>query len=212
MRIIGGKFKGKKILEPQDKQTRPLKDLTKESIFNIINHSNKFSININKAIVLDLFSGVGSFGIECLSQGANHVTFIEKYDGVLPILKKNLNNLKSEINYEIIESDILNRFEFKSLKLKYDLIFLDPPYKEKALENILNTIIENKILKKNGIIIIHRHKKENDKIYATGGRVLNFISLSDDFLQARNEVHQCIKKLDWNGGFYRKDIGFKVID
>ena len=63
MRIIGGKFKGKKILEPQDKQTRPLKDLTKESIFNIINHSNKFSININKAIVLDLFSGVGSFGI-----------------------------------------------------------------------------------------------------------------------------------------------------
>ena len=58
MRIIGGKFKGKKILEPKDKQTRPLKDLTKESIFNIINHSNKFSININKANVLDLFSGV----------------------------------------------------------------------------------------------------------------------------------------------------------
>ena len=93
MRIIGGKFKGKKILEPQDKQTRPLKDLTKESIFNIINHSNKFSININKANVLDLFSGVGSFGIECLSQGASHVTFIEKYKGVLPILKNNLNIL-----------------------------------------------------------------------------------------------------------------------
>ena len=163
MRIIGGKFKGKKILEPKDKQTRPLKDLTKESIFNIINHSNKFSININKANVLDLFSGVGSFGIECLSQGVSHVTFIEKYEGVLPILKKNLNNLKSEINYEIIESDILNRFEFKSLKLSYDLVFLDPPYKEKALENILNKIIENKILKKNGIIIIHRHRKEIDK-------------------------------------------------
>ena len=73
MRIIGGKFKGKKILEPKDKQTRPLKDLTKESIFNIINHSNKFSININKANVLDLFSGVGCFGIECLSQGARHL-------------------------------------------------------------------------------------------------------------------------------------------
>ena len=163
MRIIGGIFKGKKILEPQDKQTRPLKDLTKESIFNIINHSNKYSININKANVLDLFSGVGSFGIECLSQGASHVTFIEKYEGVLPILKKNLNNLKSEINYEIIESDILNGFELKSLKLSYDLIFLDPPFKEKALENILNTIIENKILKKKGIIIIHRHKKEIDE-------------------------------------------------
>ena len=55
-------------------------------------------------------------------------------------------------------------------------------------------------------------KKKNKKIYATGGRVLNFISLSDDFLHARNQVHQYIKKLDWNGGFYRKDIGFKVID
>ena len=163
MRIIGGKFKGKKLIEPKDKETRPLKDLTKESIFNIINHSNKFSININKANVLDLFSGVGSFGIECLSQGADHVTFIEKYDGVLPILKKNINNLKSEINYEIIENDILNNFEFKSLKLRYDIIFLDPPYKEKTLKNILNTIIENKILKDNGVIIIHRHKKEIDE-------------------------------------------------
>ena len=163
MRVIGGRFKGKKLLEPKDKETRPLKDLTKESIFNIINHSNKFSIEIKKAYVLDLFSGVGSFGIECLSQGADHVTFIEKYDGVLPILKKNINNLKSEINYEIIENDILNNFEFKSLKLRYDIIFLDPPYKEKALKNILNTIIENKILKDNGVIIIHRHKKEDDE-------------------------------------------------
>jgi len=163
MRVIGGRFKGKKLLEPKDKETRPLKDLTKESIFNIINHSNKFSIEIKKAYVLDLFSGVGSFGIECLSQGADHVTFIEKYDGVLHILKKNINNLKSEINYQIIENDILNNFEFKSLKLRYDIIFLDPPYKEKALKNILNTIIENKILKDNGVIIIHRHKKEIDE-------------------------------------------------
>ena len=163
MRVIGGKFRGKKLLEPQDKQTRPLKDLTKESLFNIINHSNKFSIDIKKAHVLDLFSGVGSFGIECLSHGASHVTFVEKYEGVLPILKKNLTNLKSEINYEVIESDILDNFEFKSLKLRYDIVFLDPPYKEKALENILNKIIENRILKESGIIIVHRHKKEIDE-------------------------------------------------
>ena len=55
MRIISGYFKGKKILEPKDKETRPLKDLTKESIFNILNHSNKFKINFEKSIVLDLF-------------------------------------------------------------------------------------------------------------------------------------------------------------
>ena len=73
MRIISGTFRGKKILEPKDNKTRPLKDLTKESIFNIINHSNKFEINLKIQIFLDLFSGVGSFGIECLSRGVKHV-------------------------------------------------------------------------------------------------------------------------------------------
>ena len=61
MRIISGLFKGKKLIEPKDLKTRPLKDLTKESLFNIIHHSNKFKILLNKAIILDIFSGVGSF-------------------------------------------------------------------------------------------------------------------------------------------------------
>ena len=88
MRIISGNFKGKKILEPKDIKTRPLKDLTKESIFNIINHSNKFNINIKNSIILDLFSGVGSFGIECLSRGAKHVTFVENYKWCFTNFKK----------------------------------------------------------------------------------------------------------------------------
>ena len=88
MRIISGIYKGKTILEPKDTKTRPLKDLTKESIFNIINHSNKFNINLTNSNVLDLFSGVGSFGIECLSRGVKKVTFVEKYHKVLPVLKK----------------------------------------------------------------------------------------------------------------------------
>ena len=78
MRIIAGNFKGKKILEPKDINTRPLKDLTKESIFNILKHSNKFDINIEGSSILDLFSGVGSFGVECLSRGAKHVTFVDR--------------------------------------------------------------------------------------------------------------------------------------
>ena len=69
MRIISGSFKGKKILEPKDINTRPLKDLTKESIFNILNHSNKFEVDLKSSNILDLFSRVGSFGIECLSRG-----------------------------------------------------------------------------------------------------------------------------------------------
>ena len=67
MRIISGIFRGKKLIQPNDNKTRPLKDLAKESIFNIIHHSNKLSIKIENSLILDLFSGVGSFGIECLS-------------------------------------------------------------------------------------------------------------------------------------------------
>ena len=85
-------------------------------------------------------------------------------------------------------------------------------YPDTYQKNILIENIENLNLDENNFIFHAGTKKENDKIYATGGRVLNFISLSDDFLQARDKVHEHIKKLDWCGGFYRRDIGFKVID
>ena len=167
MRVISGFFKGKKILEPKDIKTRPLKDLTKESIFNILNHSNKFETNFKNSKILDLFSGVGSFGIECLSRGVKNVTFVENYDGVLPILKKNLQNLKMIKNYEIIEKDINNEKLFENFKEKFDIIFLDPPYKDKELNNILRKILKANTLNKNGIIVIHRHKNEKDIIPKT---------------------------------------------
>ena len=163
MRIIGGNFKGKKILDPQDKKTRPMKDLTKESIFNVLIHSNKFSINIKNSIILDLFSGVGSFGLECLSRGAKYVTFVENYSGVLPILKKNLSNLETDENYQIIEDHISNKIDFKKIINKCDIIFLDPPYREKKLPIIIDQISKDRILSNDGIIIIHRHKKEEDQ-------------------------------------------------
>jgi 16S rRNA (guanine966-N2)-methyltransferase len=162
MRIIAGKLKGKKILEPRDINTRPLKDLTKESIFNIIIHSNKLNLRFENSKVLDLFSGVGSFGLECLSRGASNITFIENYLGVLPILKKNILNLNSQDNSLIIEIDIINNLNFKVFKRKFDIIFMDPPYKEKNLTNLLAKIIEFNILNDDGIIIIHRHKSEKD--------------------------------------------------
>ena len=96
MRIISGDFKGKKILLPKNKQTRPLKDLTKESIFNIINHSNLININLKNSNILDLFSGVGSFGLECLSRGALTVTFFENYINAIKILKLNISSLNSK--------------------------------------------------------------------------------------------------------------------
>ena len=164
MRIISGSFKGKKIFEPRDIKTRPLKDLTKESIFNIINHSKKFEINLENSNILDLFSGVGSFGIECLSRGVKKVVFVENYSAVLPILKKNLLSLKSINNYEIFEKNIYENEIFLKINKKFDIIFLDPPYKDKNLENLLINIYSSNILSKKGIIVIHRHKKEDDII------------------------------------------------
>ena len=171
MRIIAGTFKGKKILDPKDNLTRPLKDLTKESIFNIINHSNKFEINLKNSNILDLFSGVGSFGIECLSRGAKQVVFAEKYNAVLPILKKNLQSLKLIENYQIIEKDIYDLNFFRSLEKKFDIIFIDPPYKIKNLSKLLTNIHNNKFLKSNGLIILHRHKKEIDQ-FPTNFKIL----------------------------------------
>tara|TARA_Y100001954_G_scaffold197804_1_gene214861 strand:- start:558 stop:1070 length:513 start_codon:yes stop_codon:yes gene_type:complete len=143
-------------------KTRPLKDLVKESIFNIINHSKKFKIDLENANILDMFSGVGSFGIECLSRGVQEVVFVENYQGVIPILKKNLLNLKSVDNYKIIEKDIYNNNKIINLNIQFDIIFLDPPFKDKNLSIIFRKIKNENLLKETGIIILHRHKDEKD--------------------------------------------------
>ena len=169
MRIISGNFKGRKILTPNDIKTRPLKDLTKESIFNFLKHSNKFNVEIKNSVVLDLFAGVGSFGIECLSNEAKYVTFVENYNGVLPILKKNLSNLKLDKKYEIIEQNIFTGL--KLAKSNYDIIFLDPPYKDKNIAELIYKIFEINLLSKSGIIITHRNKNVKEK-YSKNFRIL----------------------------------------
>ena len=161
MRIISGKLKGKKLKDPIDKKTRPLKDMVKESIFNIINHSNKFTLDLEKSNILDLFSGVGSFGIECLSRGVKKVIFVESYDKVLDILDYNLKSLKLE-NYEILKKNIYEQNTFVNFNYKFDIIFLDPPYKEKNINDLFLMIFNNKLLNKNGIIILHRKKNDKD--------------------------------------------------
>lgn len=103
MRIISGQFKGRKIFEPKDKKTRPLKDLTKESIFNILQHSKKVNFNLKNTNILDLFSGVGSFGLEALSREANYVTFVENYLDVVSILEKNIKNFELNQKSKVIK-------------------------------------------------------------------------------------------------------------
>ncbi len=172
MRIISGYLKGKKINLPNDKTTRPLKDLTKESIFNIIKHSNLINLNLENSNVLDLFSGVGSFGLECISRGAKSVIFCEKYPDALKILKKNIIDFKCQKKTEVIVENIFNIKKIKQFKdKKFEIIFLDPPYNEKKLTNLVNDILSLELLRNNGIIIIHRHKKEKD-IYPKEFKIL----------------------------------------
>ena len=164
MRVIGGDLKGKKLLIPLDKSTRPLKDMVRESIFNILNHSSKVSKNINNSKVLDLFSGTGSFGIECLSRGAKEVIFFENYSNSLKILKKNIFNLKLEDKTKVYES---NAYDLKETNLKneiFDIIFLDPPFKDKEINILIDQIKMLKIANINTLIIIHRNKKSVDNI------------------------------------------------
>ena len=127
---------------------------------------------------------------------------------ILPKLKTNLVEiLEACCNKKLADINI----EWTNKK-SLCVVLCSKGYPDTYQKNILISNIENLNLEKNNFIFHAGTKKENDKIYAIGGRVLNFISLSDDFLQAREEVHQSIKKLDWGNGFYRKDIGFKVID
>jgi len=162
MRIIAGKIKGKKILLPPDKFTRPLRDLVKESIFNLITHSNKINFDIINSNVLDLFSGTGSFGLECLSRGANKVTFFENYPPVINILEKNIANTKFYNKSILFKYDCFSFFKRNENNYSYDLIFVDPPFKEKKTNKLLEIIRNKKIMKETGIIIIHRHKNDDD--------------------------------------------------
>ena len=163
MRIISGLNKGKKLIMPNDKKTRPLKDMAKESIFNVLTHASYINFHLKDSKVLDLFSGIGSFGLECISRGSKFVFFLENYPPVLEILKKNITNLKYENKSNVISIDAfeINKNFFK-IDQKFEIIFCDPPYKEKKIEVLIKNIIEMDLLEKNGIIIIHRKKGNLD--------------------------------------------------
>ena len=163
MRIISGIFKGKKLIIPKDKHTRPLKDNVKESIFNILEHSNLINYKISNSNVLDLFSGVGSFGLECISRKSRHITFFENYPPVLRILKKNIQNLNCYSKTKIVEGDVFGLERLNSNLKSYEFIFLDPPFKELRIKFLLNMLKHKKILKRHSIILIHRDKKTLDQ-------------------------------------------------
>lgn len=169
MRIISGTLKGKSINFLKNKNTRPLKDSVKESIFNILNHSNLIKTDIQNSNILDLYSGVGSFGIETLSRNAKRVTFIEKDINASNILKENLKKLsifqKSKIFTDKIEN-VLSRLEEK-----FNIFFLDPPFADENYFLNLELIKNRKIFEENHIVIIHREKRSKENF----GNILHIV-------------------------------------
>ncbi len=171
MRIISGKLKGRQIKFLKSKITRPLKDIVKENIFNILKHSNQIETQINKAKVLDLYSGVGSFGIECISRGAKNVTFVEKDQKIINLLKENLIKLSIANQAQVLNQEIKNINIF--FKNKYDIFFFDPPFKENNFIEILQKLNINKCFNNKHLVIIHREKNTYDKL----NEILNILMI-----------------------------------
>ena len=162
MRIISGLLKGKKIDFLKSSITRPLRDFVKENIFNILNHSKLISISLKNIKILDLYSGVGSFGVECVSRQIGETTFVERDKIALSILKKNIKKLNIENKTEIFEGNVSSYIEHT--KKKFDIIFFDPPFDENFFINDLKKIKESKITNNNHLVIIHREKSSEDDL------------------------------------------------
>ena len=155
LRVISGKYKGKVLLGFDISGTRPTMDRVKESLFGIIQNSVKGSV------CLDLFAGSGSLGIEALSNGADACYFVEKHNEIYDVLKKNLIGVS---DYELIKKDYKDALNcFVKTGVRFDIIFLDPPYKMCLINDILNFIYDNDLLNKSGIIVC---EYENELVFS----------------------------------------------
>jgi 16S rRNA (guanine966-N2)-methyltransferase len=173
MRIISGFLKGKKIEFLKSTITRPLRDFVKESTFNVIKHSKLINVPLENANILDLYSGVGSFGIECISRGAKRTTFVEKDRNALEILKKNIEQLKIKEKSYIFEVKIISFFNQLNKNNKYEIIFFDPPFSETFFIEELKLLKNSNAYNDNHIIVIHREKNSKDDLSG----IMNIITI-----------------------------------
>lgn len=152
MRVISGKYKGKNLIGFDIDGTRPTMDRVKESVFGII--QNK----IKDSIVLDLFAGSGSLGIEALSNGASECYFFDNNIELINIIKKNTIGISGT---HIMKSDYKNSLELlKNSNIKFDIIFLDPPYKLNLIFDCLKKIVDYNLLNDDGYIICEYETEE----------------------------------------------------
>ncbi len=151
MRIVGGKYRHRLIVYPDDaSHTRPTKDRVREAIFSAIGDISNYN-------VLDLYAGSGAMGIEALSRGASHCVFVDSSVIAIKTIKENVSNLKIPKNeYEIIKNRDLIAID--SFKEKFGLIILDPPYEEGQYETIVKLLKEKDLISENAIIVMEANR------------------------------------------------------
>lgn len=156
MRIVSGNNKGRKLYAPHDMTVRPTSDKIKQAIFNMLKEID------GNSIVLDLFAGTGNVGIEFLARGAEKCYFVDISYKSLSFVKKNVELCNLKEKSIIIKNDYEKAIlYFAKQNIKFDYIFVDPPYNMNCGSIVLKSIIKNKILNKNGLIIIEGDKSEN---------------------------------------------------
>lgn len=156
MRVISGKARGTKLSSIESLSTRPTLDRVKESLFNIIQN------NLKGAVVLDLFAGSGQLGIEALSRGADKAYLCDINRDAVKMIKQNLEKTKLKDKAVVINEDYKKALRTLNTNEKFDIIFIDPPYKEDiAVDSIIDIIHESR-LKENGIMIIETDEIERD--------------------------------------------------
>ena len=158
IRIIGGKWKGKKIHFNLSDDLRPTPDRAKETLFNWLGQ------DLSEMCCLDLFSGTGALGLEALSRGAKRVTFVEKNKEYLQKIKKVYFEMSEKEDCEFYCDECLNWVKNNNSQTKYDLIFVDPPFNKNLIEDLINSILKKGLLSKYGRIYFEFEKKLDLKI------------------------------------------------
>ena len=162
MRIIGGKYKGLKLLPPDDTKIRPTSDRLKESLFSIIT-SSKYKINIDNCNVLDICSGTGSLGIEAFSRGAISVYFIDKDHRSIDLIYKNISKLN--IDYKFVDKIKIIKDEakkaLKNLNKIFQIVLIDPPYNTNITEKCLFKLKELNLINQDSYIFAESSKAED---------------------------------------------------
>lgn len=147
MKIISGKYKGRNLSGFSMEGTRPTMDRVKESLFATIQNY------LPGSIVLDLFSGSGNLGIEAVSEGAKEAYLVDSSHQAIQTIKKNIKTLDIQ-NIKVVQCDYKQALQkFYEDQIKYDLIFLDPPYKTNYIEKSIELIEQYELLKEDGLII-----------------------------------------------------------